>query len=91
MLAKGRCARASVMEALRAVASAEGGMTEKARQYASGALFELDEVVRQKAKEAAVAAKAAAQTDDDGGEAVEHVMLSYNWDTRTSSSASTVR
>eukprot|EP01047_Picozoa_sp_COSAG01_P096311 COSAG01_NODE_26833_length_701_cov_3062.495017_1_plen_225_part_01 len=54
-------------------------MTEKARQYASGALFELDEVARQKAKEAAAAAKAAVQTDDDGGEAVEHVMLSYNW------------
>ena len=53
---------ASVMEALRTVASVEGGMTEKARQYASGALFELDEAARQKAKEAAVAAKAAAQT-----------------------------
>ena len=52
--------------------------TEKARQYASGALFELDEVVRQKAKEAAAAAKAAAQSDDV--EAAEHVMLSYNWD-----------
>eukprot|EP01047_Picozoa_sp_COSAG01_P135940 COSAG01_NODE_66265_length_270_cov_1.812865_1_plen_90_part_11 len=64
------------MEALRTVASVEGGMTEKARQYASGALFELDEATRQKAKDAA-AAKAAAQTDD--GEAIEHVMLSYNW------------
>ena len=40
--------------------------------------FELDEVARQKAKEAAAAAKATAQTDD--GEALEHVMLSYNWD-----------
>ena len=54
-------------------------MTERARQYASGALFELDEATRQKAKETA-ATKAAAQTDNDGGEAVEHVMLSYNWD-----------
>eukprot|EP01047_Picozoa_sp_COSAG01_P022601 COSAG01_NODE_1347_length_10632_cov_29.175370_3_plen_2601_part_00 len=68
----------SVIVSLRAVASAEGGMSEKARQYASGALFELDEVARQKAKEAAAAAKAAAQSD--GGEAAEHVMLSYNWD-----------
>ena len=38
---------------------------------------QLDEVVRQKAKEAAAAAKAAAQSDDV--EAAEHVMLSYNW------------
>eukprot|EP01047_Picozoa_sp_COSAG01_P054828 COSAG01_NODE_6039_length_3884_cov_2.766975_1_plen_928_part_00 len=67
---------ASVMASLRVVASAEGGMTEAARQYASGALFELDEVARQKAKDAATAAKAA---DGDGGEAAEHVMLSYNW------------
>ena len=56
-------------------------MTEKARQYASGALFELDEVARQKAKDAAVAAKAAAAAASTGanGEAAEHVMLSYNW------------
>ena len=69
------------MSSLRAVASAEGGMTEKARQYASGALFELDEVARQKAKDAAVAAKAAAAAASTGanGEAAEHVMLSYNW------------
>ena len=73
---------ASVMGSLRVVASAEGGMTDKARQYASGALFELDEVARQKAKDAATAAKAAAvASTDDGGdtEAAEHVMLSYNW------------
>eukprot|EP01047_Picozoa_sp_COSAG01_P013145 COSAG01_NODE_610_length_14860_cov_222.563647_4_plen_1950_part_00 len=67
----------SVIRSLRAVASAEGGMTEKAQQYAAGALFELDEVTRQKAKDAAVAAKTAAQTDD--GDATEHIMLSYNW------------
>ena len=72
---------ASVMSSLRAVASAEGGMTEKARQYASGALFELDEVARQKAKDAAVAAKAATAAASTGanGEVAEHVMLSYNW------------
>eukprot|EP01048_Picozoa_sp_COSAG05_P045097 COSAG05_NODE_25973_length_192_cov_20.107527_1_plen_63_part_11 len=62
-------------------------MSEHARQYALGALFELDEVARQKAKAAAVAAKAAAQASGsgrDGDDAVvpatEHVMLSYNWD-----------
>ena len=81
---------AHVMTALRAVATAEGGMSEQARQYASGALFELDEVARQKAKAAAVAAKAAAAaaqasgSGSDGDDAVvpatEHVMLSYNWD-----------
>ena len=60
-------------------------MTEAARQYASGALFELDEVARQKAKDAATgtkaaaAAAAAAASGTDGGEAAEHVMLSYNW------------
>ena len=65
-------------------------MTKAARQYASGALFELDEVARQKAKDAATAAKeaaaahpAAAASSIDGSnscEAAEHVMLSYNWD-----------
>ncbi len=39
---------------------------------------QISKVARQKAKDAAAAAKAAAQTDD--GEAAEHVMLSYNWD-----------
>ena len=81
---------AHVMSALRVVATAEGGMTDQARQYASGALFELDEVARQKARDAAAAAKAAAaqasgsgsdgDDGDDGGVAVEHVMLSYNWE-----------
>ena len=76
---------AHVMTALRAVATAEGGMSEQARQYASGALFELDEVARQKARAAAVAAKAAAASGSGskGEDAVvpttEHVMLSYNW------------
>ena len=55
-------------------------MTEAARQYASGALFELDEVARQKAKQAAVAAHAAiAGAAGETGEVTEHVMLSYNW------------
>ena len=34
-------------------------MTKAARQYASGALFKLDEVARQKAKDAATAARKA--------------------------------
>ena len=73
-------AHSGVMQSLRKVATVEGGLSEEARQYASGALFELDEVARQKAKEAAVAAKVA--DGDDSGEAgdeAEHVMLSYNW------------
>eukprot|EP01047_Picozoa_sp_COSAG01_P002621 COSAG01_NODE_70_length_28755_cov_34.709067_20_plen_556_part_00 len=66
---------AGVMQSLRKVSSQEGGMGKEARQYASGALFELDAEVRHKAK---VAAEAAAAADEDGAP-VEHVMLSYNW------------
>ena len=46
-------------------------MTAEARQYASGALFELDESTRDP------------RNGHDGGGAsvtIEHVMLSYNWD-----------
>ena len=44
-------------------------------------MFELDEAVRQKAKEAAAAGRsAAASTEDSGVATIEHIMLSYNWD-----------
>ena len=66
------------MTSLRKVASEFGGMGEEARRCASGALFELDQEVRQKAKMAAESA--AAVKVDDNGAAIEHVMLSYNWD-----------
>ena len=69
----------NVLPSLRKVATAEGGLSDEARQFASGALFELDEEARQKAKEAAVAAKAAAAASINDEE-VEHVMLSYSWD-----------
>eukprot|EP01047_Picozoa_sp_COSAG01_P025923 COSAG01_NODE_1653_length_9619_cov_43.055573_3_plen_686_part_00 len=70
-----------VMAALRSVASGAGGLSDEARRYAKGALFELDEAVRQRAKEAAAAnSAAAASTEDGGAAAIEHVMLSYNWD-----------
>ena len=69
---------AGVMEGLRRVSSAESecgaGMSVEARQYASGALFELDESTRQQRQ----------ASGDGGGVAaavvMEHVMLSYNWD-----------
>jgi len=74
-------AHTGVMAGLRALKS--DAMSDVARRSASVALFELDEETRQKAKEAAVAAKAAiaqASGADSGGSAeVEHVMLSYNW------------
>ena len=61
-----------VMRALRELASSEstGGvaLSEEARRCASGALFELDESSRQRRQPLHTAA------------AVEHVMLSYNWD-----------
>ena len=61
-----------VMRALRELASSEstGGvaLSEEARRCASGALFELDESSRQRRQPHHTAA------------AVEHVMLSYNWD-----------
>ena len=54
------------------------GMTAEARQYASGALFELDELTRRRQR------PTQSSTDGDGDETtsvvVEHVMLSYNWD-----------
>jgi hypothetical protein len=58
------------MAALRQLASESSGAakSEKARQSASGALFELEEETRQ----AVLAARSAT--------AVEHIMLSYNWD-----------
>jgi hypothetical protein len=59
-----------VMPALRSVASGSAGLSDRARRYAEGALFELDEAVRQKTKEEAAAHSALM---------VEHVMLSYNW------------
>jgi len=58
------------------LATAEGGMSEHARQYASGALFELDEVARQNAKAAAVAAKAAAASSS-GSEAPVKLIPSH--------------
>eukprot|EP01047_Picozoa_sp_COSAG01_P011816 COSAG01_NODE_521_length_15963_cov_76.378530_8_plen_349_part_00 len=72
-----------VMAALQSVASDAGGLSDQARRYAEGALFELDEAVRRKTKEAAAAAAhtaAAASTEDGGAAPIEHVMLSYNWD-----------
>ena len=70
------------MEGLRALK--KDAMSDAARQSSSVALFELDEEVRQKAKTATTAAKAAtaeanggSSSDDDGS--IEHVMLSYNW------------
>ena len=59
-------AHSGVMKALRQLA--KSGMSEEARQCASGALFELDE----QARSAMVHGKSTA--------AIEHVMLSYNWD-----------
>eukprot|EP01048_Picozoa_sp_COSAG05_P044245 COSAG05_NODE_24982_length_198_cov_72.929293_1_plen_65_part_11 len=50
-------------------------MSKEARQYAAGALFELDEEARQKAKDVAAAQKEAEMDSGTG----EHVMLSYNW------------
>ena len=45
-----------MLPSLRKVATAEGGLSDAARQFASRALFELDDEARQKAKQAAVAA-----------------------------------
>eukprot|EP01047_Picozoa_sp_COSAG01_P007366 COSAG01_NODE_279_length_19520_cov_41.772154_19_plen_1481_part_01 len=63
-------AHSGVMQALRELASADSAAakSEKARQSASGALFELEEEQRQ-----AVLAAGLSST-------VEHIMLSYNWD-----------
>eukprot|EP01048_Picozoa_sp_COSAG05_P019267 COSAG05_NODE_2974_length_2448_cov_2.235419_2_plen_289_part_00 len=72
-----------VMSALRKMTAEEGGagMSEEARRYASGALFELDEALRQKVKaKAAEAAESSSQEEGSSSAAVEHVMLSYNWD-----------
>eukprot|EP01046_Picozoa_sp_COSAG06_P055659 COSAG06_NODE_10299_length_1707_cov_2.677861_2_plen_535_part_01 len=68
-----------VMVALRKVVAADGGcgMSNEAYQYASGALFELDEAVRKTAKAKAPTSAANLSSQHD---AVEHVMLSYNWD-----------
>eukprot|EP01048_Picozoa_sp_COSAG05_P004418 COSAG05_NODE_237_length_13170_cov_25.700558_5_plen_1165_part_00 len=69
-------AYAGAMEGLRRVAAADGsvGMSVQARQYASGALFELDESTRRAQRSGASAPQGAAPV------VVEHVMLSYNWD-----------
>jgi len=71
----------NVMAALRKVAAEDsgGGLSNEARQYASGALFELDEAVRQKVK-ANAREMAKSSSQEAHGDAVEHVMLSYNWD-----------
>ena len=60
-----------VIDTLRALET--DGMSDTARQSASRALFELDEMTRQKTKKATVA------RGGDGSEVVEHVMISYNW------------
>eukprot|EP01043_Picozoa_sp_COSAG02_P063924 COSAG02_NODE_9196_length_2292_cov_1.844961_1_plen_727_part_01 len=71
---------AGTMDGLRRLSSKEDsvGMTAEARQYASGALFELDELTRRRQR------PTQSSTDGDGAETtsvvVEHVMLSYNWD-----------
>eukprot|EP01048_Picozoa_sp_COSAG05_P009178 COSAG05_NODE_737_length_7636_cov_48.020433_2_plen_718_part_00 len=73
-----------VMEGLRRVSSSESGsvgMTAEARQYASGALFELDESSRRQQR-----AAASSQVGEDGGMAsvvVEHVMQSSDSALRT--------
>ena len=77
----------NVIPSLRVVATVEGGMSEEARQYALGALFELDEVARQKAKVARdefrqrhkTIAQASSSGSDSDEAIEEHVMLSYNW------------
>eukprot|EP01048_Picozoa_sp_COSAG05_P044625 COSAG05_NODE_25431_length_197_cov_32.663265_1_plen_65_part_11 len=58
-----------VMAALRKVVAQDSGagMSKEARQYAAGALFELDEEARQKAKDVAAAQKAA-EMDSGTGE-----------------------
>ena len=87
---------ADVLPSLRKVATAEGGLSDEARQFASGALFELDEEARRKAKEAAksklhkrladrqqekaLSGEDGSSSDNDGEGDTEHVMLSYNWD-----------
>ena len=50
-------------------------MTEQTRQYTSGALFELDDDMRQKAK-----ASGSGSDNNHDVPVTEHVMLSYNWD-----------
>ena len=78
-------ARYDVMQALRRVATE--GLSDEACQYASGALFELDDEYRQKTKDAAKAMRKATvasnASDDDSDQlddaTVQHVMLSYNW------------
>ena len=60
-------AHSVAMQALRQLA--ESGMSEEARQCASGALFELDEQARSGMVQASTSVAA-----------VEHIMLSYNWD-----------
>eukprot|EP01048_Picozoa_sp_COSAG05_P005418 COSAG05_NODE_321_length_11453_cov_62.107539_2_plen_2300_part_00 len=67
-----------VMAALRKVAKKGEDLNEEARQYAFGALFELDETVREQARAKAAAESAAQQNGESA--VVEHVMLSYNWD-----------
>eukprot|EP01047_Picozoa_sp_COSAG01_P072117 COSAG01_NODE_11381_length_1948_cov_3.327204_1_plen_525_part_10 len=65
-----------VMASLRSIATGTAGLGDKARRYAEGALFELDEAARLKTKEAAAESAAAVA---EGGTVAEHVMLSYNW------------
>eukprot|EP01047_Picozoa_sp_COSAG01_P009425 COSAG01_NODE_387_length_17738_cov_14.410171_1_plen_1092_part_00 len=85
-------AHSAVMVALRSVASGSGGLSDQARQYASGALFELDAALRQKTKEAAksrrrnVSGSTQGLTQINTGdietieeEDIEHIMISYNW------------
>eukprot|EP01048_Picozoa_sp_COSAG05_P013598 COSAG05_NODE_1464_length_4807_cov_1081.654630_5_plen_191_part_00 len=61
-----------VMEGLRTLQ--KEAMSDGARKSASVALFELDEVARQKMKEVAGA------SSDDDAVIVKHVMLSYSWE-----------
>ena len=86
---------ADLLPSLRKVATEEGRLSDEARQFASGALFELDEEARRKAKEAsksklhkrltdrqkekAMSGKDGSSSDNDGDGDTEHVMLSYNW------------
>ena len=80
-----------VLASLRLV-EAEQGMSEDARQYASGAIFELDEALRQKVKQKAAAVhwglvRASLQSRQvvptsqhlADQSISSHVMLSYDW------------
>ena len=75
-------AHTEVMTGLRAIA-ANGGdraLSEEARRHASAALFELDELARNRSREALVDSANEASAKQTRDSNVKPVMLSYNWD-----------